>query len=87
MHTGTRHGRASHARTLASDIASLENQDEATLDETVRCASALYQAAYRPRSHMQRNDMDLDEALIRMALPWHLAPRLLARMLSFDGRS
>jgi hypothetical protein len=77
VHAGARRGAHPQARTLASGIASLEKQDDATLDETFRRASALYKAAYQPRSRVQ---MDSYEALIRMALPWHTTPRLLARM-------
>jgi hypothetical protein len=72
-----RRGTHASARSLASGIEILENQDDETLDEIFCKASALYQAAYAP---CRRGETSSDEALIRMALPWHVVPTLLARM-------
>jgi hypothetical protein len=80
MHAGRKGARHAESRTLASGIVSLENHDDATLDEIFRRASALYQAAYVPQRNAGSDEMDPSEALIRMALPWHMAPPLLARM-------
>jgi hypothetical protein len=73
---------AAKARRLATGIASLEGLDDSTLDEIFCRVSALYQAAYMPLSARHISN---EEALIRMALPWHMAPTLLARMNTHDA--
>ena len=82
---GVKNGQPGPARTLASGIASLDRHDDTTLDEMFRRASALYQAAYAPRRGSGSEAEDSQETLIRMALPWHMAPRLLARMKLYDS--
>jgi hypothetical protein len=85
MHAG-RSRQAAQARHLASGIAILEVLDDSTLDEVVCRVSALYKAAYVPRS-ARRRQMRNDEALIPMALPWHMAPTLFARMKDAQSTS
>ena len=65
---------------LAQRMHALSHMEEAVREEVICRVSALHQAAY-PK--VKKHVVSEQEALIRMALPWHMAPRLLALFKEF----
>lgn len=75
-----RRGRSEKARAIAQRMQALAHLEDTAREEVICRVSALYQAAYQP---VRQREVSEQEALIRMALPWHMAPRLLALFKEF----
>lgn len=83
---GTEERRANVAQILAGRIDGNVAEDDGTFEEVLCKVAALYQAAYTSKRNDGDREMTEQEMLIRMALPWHMAPRQLAALIAHGIR-